>query len=209
MLAKEKVRKIYDRRARFYDLVELPIECLVFSSWRQRLWSAVNGKMLLEIGVGTGKNFPYYPAGAQIFAIDFSSKMLERAAQKVKKFGLNIEVRVMDVEKMDFPDNYFDSVVASFVFCSVSDPIRGLCEAKRVLKDGGRLILLEHVRSERWFGVFMDLLNPIVVRLTGANINRKTVENVAKAGFEIIRVENLFSDLVKLIMAKKPCYQGG
>jgi ubiquinone/menaquinone biosynthesis C-methylase UbiE len=208
MLAKENIKKIYDRRAKFYDFVEFPIERLIFSSWRQRLWSAVNGSVVLEVGVGTGKNFPYYPASARVFAIDFSPEMLKRAIQKVKKFGLNIEVRTMDVEEMDFPDNYFDSVVASFVFCSVPNPIRGLCEVKRVLRGGGRLVLLEHVRSERWFGVFMDLLNPIAVRITGANINRRTVENVVKTGFEIIKEENLFLDLVKLIIARKPYYHG-
>jgi ubiquinone/menaquinone biosynthesis C-methylase UbiE len=106
----------------------------------------------------------------------------------------------MDAQQMDFPDNSFDSVFTTCVFCSVPDPVKGLHEIKRVCKKDGKIILIEHVRSEqKVLGLLMDLFNPLVVNTFGANINRKTVENVKKAGFTNIKVENLWRDIVKKI----------
>lgn len=105
---------------------------------------------------------------------------------------------------MDFTDSSFDAVVATFVFCSVPDPVLGLSEARRVCKPGGKVVLLEHMRAENDFlGRIMDLINPVIVRLWGANINRRTVENVSKAGLEIEKMERLSSSgIVKLIIAR-------
>jgi len=109
----------------------------------------------------------------------------------------------MDVEHLAFPDQSFDTVVATFVFCSVPDPIRGLREVRRVCKPTGRVILLEHVRpSGPLLGRIFDLLNPLAVRLSGANINRRTVENAREAELHVTMEQNLFSDIVKLIIAQ-------
>jgi len=105
---------------------------------------------------------------------------------------------------MDFPTGKFDSVVTSFVFCSVPDAVGGLCEVYRALKPKGKAAFLEHVRSKNGLvGPLMDLANPIAVRLSGANINRDTVANVKAAGFEIESVTRLFWDIVLLIEARK------
>jgi len=89
------------------------------------------------------------------------------------------------------------------VFCSVPDPVQGLRELGRVVRPDGDIWLLEHVRVNRpVVGLLMDLLNPIVVRIMGANINRRTVENVRKAGLEIVEIEDLRGGLVKLIHAR-------
>jgi ubiquinone/menaquinone biosynthesis C-methylase UbiE len=108
----------------------------------------------------------------------------------------------MDVQYLSFPDDYFDTVFATFVFCSVPDPVLGLRELRRVCKPGGRLLLLEHMRpGNPILGLIFDTLNPAVVRMMGANINRRTMENILKAGWCIKEETLLSSDIVKLIHA--------
>jgi len=108
----------------------------------------------------------------------------------------------MDAQCLAFPDNCFDTVFATFVFCSVPDPVQGLRELRRVCKPDGRLLLLEHVRpGNRLLGILFDLINPLIVRMMGANINRKTIDNIKSAGWQIQTTQNLSSDVVRLIEA--------
>jgi ubiquinone/menaquinone biosynthesis C-methylase UbiE len=178
------------------------IEKNLFSKWRKLLWDQVRGKNILEIGVGTGKNIPYYPSDIKISAIDLSENMLEKAIRQADDLSRKVDFQQMDVESLTFSDNFFDTALATFVFCSVPDPVNGLKELGRVVKPGGDIWLLEHVRVNRpIIGTLMDLFNPIIVRMMGANINRQTVENVEIAGLKIIRVTDLQGKLVRLIQA--------
>jgi ubiquinone/menaquinone biosynthesis C-methylase UbiE len=132
--------------ARLYDILEWPIEHFRFASWRTRLKNCIQGSHVLEVGVGTGKNLPYYPEDLKVTAIDLSPRMLARARTKAPKIGSEIELLEMDVQHLDFPDHYFDTIFATFVFCSVPNPVAGLQELRRVCKTDGKLFLLEHVR---------------------------------------------------------------
>jgi ubiquinone/menaquinone biosynthesis C-methylase UbiE len=200
----ERTRRAYDRSALWYDIQEWLPEKLAFRNWRKRLWNLVPGGEVLEVGVGTGRNFPYHEEKMHVTAIDLSPKMLRRAEARAKRDGVPVSLLTMDAQALDFPDSQFDAAVATFVFCSVPDPVLGLSEVRRVLKPGGRVYLLEHVLSHKpVLGWLMRHTNNFWRALSGANIARETVANVEAAGFDIVSVENLRLDVVKLIVAEK------
>ena len=200
------IKKAYNRIAPYYDAMEWFMELTLFDRLREILWQKVEGESILEIGVGTGKNLSYYPSGKKITAIDFSDQMLEQAKYKTKKLHFPVDLRLMDVQELDFADSSFDTVIATFVFCSVSDPVQGLKEILRVCKPGGQVLLLEHVLSSKpLLTAIMNFLNPLAVSIFGANINRRTVETVENSGFIDVKTdEKVSGDIVKLIEACKP-----
>jgi len=198
------IKKRYDRIAPYFEGLEAVMEGLFFKNWRKKLWEKVDGYHILEVGVGTGKNFDYYPADARITAIDFSREMLKQAARKKDRKQTTVEINLMDVQSLDFADNSFDTVIGSFVFCSVPLPLKGLKELYRVCKPGGQVLLLEHVLSSKpLIAKVMNFINPVIVALVGANINRNTVKNIKACGFASVRVDDRSSDIIKLIEARK------
>ena len=198
----EKTRKRYNRIASVYDQMEWFVEKKFFSEWRKLLWAQIKAENVLEIGVGTGKNIPYYPAHTELTAVDLSEGMMAKAESRAEQLNRVVDFQLMDVESLKFPDDTFDAAIATFVFCSVPDPIRGLKELSRVVKPGGDIWLLDNVRINKpVIGTLMDLINPLVVRMMGANINRRTLQNVHQSGLKIHNVKNLKSELVQLIQA--------
>lgn len=206
------VSRRYDRISSIYDFCDR----MGRPEWRQRIFDQTRGEVL-EVGVGTGKNIAFYRPGTRVTAVDVSPKMLERAerrleAERQMAAGQRLEaapppadVRLLlaDAQAMPFPDDSFDTVVDTFVFCSVPDPVAGLREMARVCRPDGRVIMLEHVRALGLAGSVMDLMNPLVVRVVGANINRRTVDNVRLAGLTIDSVESLGpGGIIKLITAR-------
>jgi ubiquinone/menaquinone biosynthesis C-methylase UbiE len=180
----EKVKKRYNRISGIYEVMDRMIK----DEWRVNLFSHVSGKVL-EVGIGTGANLPFYPNQIQsLTGVDFSEGMLKHAKKKVTKgnFSFPIELMEADIQALPFPDNTFDSIVSTCVFCSVPDPLVGMKELRRVCKPTGRIYMLEHMRSDnKLVGVVMDILNPLTVRLWGANINRETMKTIEASGLEI------------------------
>jgi phosphatidylethanolamine/phosphatidyl-N-methylethanolamine N-methyltransferase len=196
--------KKYNRIAPYFEGMEAVMEGLFFKHWREKLWEKVDGYHVLEVGVGTGKNFAYYPKDAKITAIDFSPAMLQQAQRRKEERHIDVDLHLMDIQTLPFADNSFDTVVGSFVFCSVPLPVKGLRELYRVCKPGGKILLLEHVlSSRRIIATLMNALNPLVLSLVGANINRNTVKNVQGCAFRFVRVDDRSSDIIKLIEALK------
>lgn len=192
----------FDRVARFYDSFYFIVERFT-SIHRRELLRRARGK-ILEIGLGTGSSFSDYPPRQQIMGVDTSQEMLRRAEQKRSNYKGKIELRKEDVQNLSFKDEAFDTVFSSWVFCSVTDPAKGLREVHRVLKKGGQLIMLEHVRSKnKMLGYLMDKLNPLASRLGVGNINRDTVQHLRQAGFKIEEKRNIAYDVVKAIVASK------
>ncbi|MDZ7695001.1 MAG: class I SAM-dependent methyltransferase [Balneolaceae bacterium] len=158
------------------------MEKFLFRNWRKQLWQQVEGPTVLEIGVGTGKNIPHYPDDIELTGIDLSPKMLERAKSLLETNDkTQVQLKEMDAQHMDFPDNYFDEVVATFVYCSVPDPVLGLREALRVTRPGGRLHLLEHMRAD-WSALasVMDRLDAPFHYLSGVHIPARPSEMLQK-----------------------------
>lgn len=197
----DKIR--YDRIAGFYDQFESPVELLAFARWRKLLFERMKpkkGELVLEIGAGTGKNISFYGEGNYV-AFDISEKMISRA--KVRSEGRSVELLIADAEYMPFKEGVFDTIFAAFTFCSVENPVNGLREARRVLKDGGRAFFLEHMLPKnRIAQVFFNLLNP-VARIMGPEINRRTDDNIRMAGFRILGEEYLFTSVFRLFEAIK------
>ena len=191
-LSQNQIKKKYNRFSLFYDLVEWPIEKLLFSKWRKKLLKNSKGKVL-EIGVGTGKNLSYYNYHKiDLTVIDISKGMLNRAKEKAKKHDFPVKFKLANSEKLPFEDNSFDYIVCTFVLCSVSDQVKILKEMKRVLKKKGKILFLEHMLSRNKFIAFLEHLhNPITKFLFGFNINRKTIENIKKSGSKIVKDKNI------------------
>lgn len=186
-------RRRYDRNAPIYDFFTAGMERARYRRWRELLWSKALGRRVLEIGVGTGRNLSYHPRRADVTAVDLSGGMLAGAARiRSESPAARLGLAQMDAQYLALAPAVFDVAVATFVFCSVPDPVRGLEEVRRTLAPGGRLLLLEHVRSPHpLVACLMDWTNPIMVRMTGVNINRDTVANVCRAGFRIESVTTL------------------
>lgn len=202
--ATEIAEKRWNRTASFYDYMMVFMERIRLRKYRRLLWSRVESSRVLEIGVGTGKNFPYYPTDAGIDAIDFSEKMLERANDRAKRQKVKVHLQQMDVQNLDFADNTFDTVAATLVFCSIPDPVRGIREVERVCKPGGKVVLLENnFSSVPILSWLVKLANPPVMRITGADFNRHPMDNVATSGLIVEKVTDLGRGLWKLIEARK------
>ncbi len=196
----ERVKTKYNSIARIYDVVDL----LIPGAWRRKAAGFAYGRVL-EVGVGTGLNLPYYPEHCQeIFGIDVSPRMLDKAREKAAQCKIPFNLEVMDIQNLLLFSGSFDCVVGAFVFCTVPDPIKGLKECYRVLKPGGRLILLEHMGSDKTVPRFlMNWLNPITVMFLGDHINRDTTDLVTAAGFRTQIVEHLLGDIVRVIVAER------
>ena len=190
-----------------YDRGRIPCMCGTgyvpfIGNWRSRLLRDVRG-LVLEVGAGSGPNLDHYPRAAHIIATEFDEETI--ALAKTRSIS-HPRLASADIEHLAFPDDTFDAVVATLVFCSVERPVVGLQEVRRVLKPGGQLHLIEHVRSQHgWLGRWQDKLNPRWnVWAEGCNLNRDTEANVRLAGFELHSLRINYLGLIKTMIARKP-----
>lgn len=194
----------FDRIAAPYDRGMAPLEKLWLRQMRTRLLPEAKGRVL-EVGVGTGANFSFYPTSVCLTAIDESSDMLAVAAERAKSLNRYVYLSKTNVEHLSFPYGCFDTVVASLVLCSVVDQRRALAELRRVLRQpDGRLLLLEHMRPQAlplaWLA---DLAHVPWYAFNGrCHLNRETQRAVIQTGFRVERVETRLGGLFRLIVAQ-------
>ena len=188
----------YDRIALHYDWGMRWLERWFLAGLRRKAFDELPANSrILEIGAGTGANFRYYQSEAFGVATELSTEMIRMAASKSRPQTLALIQNC--AEAIPFADASFDAALATLVFCSLESPQRALTELKRVLKPGGTLVLIEHVRPPGLLGYVFDVLNRITVPLFEDHLNRRTAETVRGAGFELRRVERRVAGIINLI----------
>ncbi len=190
--------------ANIYNPVMKPLDRIGFRDWR-RWATAIAEGATLEIGAGTGLNFSYYEPGARVAAFDLDADMLKEI-DNADRAAAQISIVRARAEAVPFPDRYFESCVGTLVFCTIAEPREALAEVKRVLKPGGRLRLVEHVRANSpMLGKIMDVATPLWSHIAGGcHLNRNTLGAVAAAGFQVVAVHQRFAGLLIGIDAIKP-----
>ena len=195
----------FDALASGYDLFMWPLEQALFARLRRRalhtLRPSAPPRWVLEVGVGTGANLPFYPASSRVIAVDASAEMLSVARRR--RTHAAVQLSQTDAHHLAFPDATFDGVVGSFLLCNVTDPRGVLQEVHRTLRPDGRLLLLEHVRGAHpWAARLTDLLDlPWHAWSRSCHLNRETEATVASAGFTITCSERYALGIVQLIEA--------
>jgi ubiquinone/menaquinone biosynthesis C-methylase UbiE len=200
----ERVRTLQDREAPRYDRNISVFERILFGDGRRWVCSQARGHVL-ELAVGTARNLPYYPADVTLAGIELSPEMLTIGRRRAQELGRPVDLRVGDAQALDLPDARFDTVVCTLGLCTIPDPRRAVAEARRVLRPGGQLLLLEHVRSPvRAVRVIERLLEPLAVRFAADHLTREPLEYLRIEGFEIERVERSKWGIVERVAARKP-----
>ena len=177
----------------------------VVGRWRHEVVHPA-ASFILEVGAGTGLNFPHYSATAMVVATDRSLAMLKRGRERVADADASIMLVVADAESLPFRDDAFDEAVAGLVMCTIPHADRALAEMRRTLRAGGALRMLEHVRLDHPIaGWLQDALTPFWRRVAGGCcLNRRTVGSIAEAGFTLGTVNRELGGYVLRILARKP-----
>jgi ubiquinone/menaquinone biosynthesis C-methylase UbiE len=197
-------KRTYDHIARIYDLLDLPFEYWRYRPIRRIMFEGVGGAVL-DAGVGTGRNMPFYPPEGEVVGIDLSPQMLAQARKRKARLGVAAELHRMDATATDFPDGRFDYVVATFLFCVLDDEdqLPALRELRRICKPGGELRLLEYAYSRDPLKRFvMRLWAPWVRLMYGATFDRHTERYVDAAGLELTEERFLYHDIIKLLVLR-------
>ncbi len=191
----------YDEVAAHYDTAMRPLERWFLQRLRQRAFENLpRSGRLLEIGAGTGLNFAFYPPRAEGVATERSGEMLKLAAIKPRPEA--IFLAQTRAEQLPFQADSFDAAVATLVFCSVDSQPEAFDEIKRVVKSGGRVVLLEHVRPGGLLGPLFDLINVVTCRLCGDHVNRRTAYAAATAGLNVLKREQRIFGIFNIIVCE-------
>jgi ubiquinone/menaquinone biosynthesis C-methylase UbiE len=197
-------KRVWDKTAPGYDKQIAFSEKNWFSGGRQWLGERASGQVL-EVAIGTGRDLPHYPADVTITGIELSPAMLAIARQRATDLGREADLREGDAEQLPFDDASFDTVVCALGLCTIPTPVAALGEMRRVLRPGGRLLLLDHIGST-WPPVYAAqwLLERFTIRTAGEHFTRRQLPLVHAAGFQVVETERLRAGTVERIHAVKP-----
>lgn len=200
----DDLRHRYQRIAPFYDLLDLPFEYGRYRSIRPQLFHGLSGR-LLDAGVGTGRNMPFYPPGSEVVGVDLSPAMLKRAEARRSLSPATVQLVEMDLSHLAFPNASFDAAVATFVFCTLPDELQvpSLRELGRVVRPKGTIRLLDYTRPHGPFRrMITRLWEPWVGWAFGARFDRPTELRLSEAGLVLTSSSFVVDDLIRLVDAK-------
>jgi ubiquinone/menaquinone biosynthesis C-methylase UbiE len=200
----ERVRRLQDKEAPRYDRQISFFERVLFGGGREWVCSQAEGKVL-ELAAGTGRNLEHYPQAVQITAVELSPEMITIGRERAEALGREADLQIGDVQELDFPDESFDTVVCTLGLCTIPDPRKAISEAHRVLRPGGKLILLEHVRSPSLpVRMIERALEPLSVRFQADHLTREPLDYLEAEGFDVERLERSKWGIVERVLARRP-----
>ena len=200
----QRLRRYWDQHARSFDRQMAFFDRVLFGDGRQWVCAQAAGDTL-EVAVGGGRNLPFYPDGIRLTGIDFSPQMLQLARQQAERLGRQVDLRLGDARALELPDACFDTVVCTLSLCAIPDERQAIAEMRRVLRPGGRLLLLDHVAAGPRLGRAIQwLLERITVPLGGEHLRRRPLLQVLAEGFEVERRERYKRGVVERLVAHKP-----
>lgn len=199
-----RVRAVQDKHAAGYDRQIAFFERILFGDGRAWVCSQACGRTL-ELAAGTARNLPFYPREVELTAIELSPEMLAIARDRARKLDHPAELRLGDAQALEFEDQSFDTVTCTLGFCTIPDTTTAAGEGYRVLRPGGHLLMLEHVRSPaRSVRAVQRLLEPFAVRFEADHLLRDPVDYLPGVGFEIDEVRRSKWGIVERLRAHKP-----
>jgi ubiquinone/menaquinone biosynthesis C-methylase UbiE len=191
--------EVFDKQARSYAVKR---ETAVLVDWRRRLLEAAEGQVL-ELAVGAGANFPYYPPGVRVTAVDFSTGMLEHARKAAARSQLEVQFVCGDIEGLPLPEQGFDTVISTLSLCAYEHPLAVLKKMRRWCRPTGRILLLEHGKStNRPLSFLQKAADPLMHRMVGCHLTRDIDALVQEAGLRVERTERCWAGMGSLIWAR-------
>ncbi|MQA75895.1 MAG: methyltransferase domain-containing protein [Solirubrobacterales bacterium] len=200
----DRVRRILDKEAPNYDRQMGFFERILFAGGREWACAQAQGEVL-EIAIGTARNLPHYADDVRLTGVELSPEMLAIGRRRAEGLGRDVDLLIGDAQALNFEDESFDTVIITFALCTIPDDRMAASEAYRVLRPGGRLVLLEHVRSPSLaVRSVQRLIDPLSVRFGADHLVREPLDYLADVGFEVADVERLKWGIVERVLAHRP-----
>lgn len=198
-MEKEKLVRIFNKQAIKYANRN---EGSSLPRWRHKLLKDAKGDVL-ELAVGAGANFPFYPSGVKVTATDFSTEMMKKAQEAARETRLQVDFILSDIEELDFANHSFDTIVSTLSFCCYENPTEVLNKLQRWCKPDGHILLLEHgISSNLAIRTAQKVFDPLLYRTIGCHHTRNYLNLLKESKLSISRIESYWFDMVKLIWAK-------
>ncbi len=200
----ERLRRYWDKSAKSYDGEMALFERVLLADGRKWACSQASGDVL-EVAIGTGRNLPFYRSDVRLTGVEFSPAMLDIARERASALDRQVDLRLGDAQALDLPDATFDTVLCTLSLCAIPDERRAIAEMKRVLRPGGRLVLVDHVAgSPAWVRAIQWLLELITIPLGREHFRRRPLRVVQAEGFVVESSQRAKLGIIERVLARKP-----